>query len=59
MFENSSEGLNTFIINSIVIVLSWHTQAIPSELDSIAVQRLIEYLFSNCSHRNPLVMKSN
>jgi DNA-dependent protein kinase catalytic subunit len=59
MFENSSEGLNTFIIDTIVILLSWHTQAIPSELDSIAVQRLIEYLFANCSHRNTLVMKSN
>ncbi|CAF3651048.1 unnamed protein product [Rotaria socialis] len=59
MFENSSEGLNTFIIDTIVILLSWHKQAIPSELDSIAVQRLIEHLFSNCSHRNPIVMKSN
>ncbi len=59
MFENSSEGLNTFIIDTIVILLSWHTQAIPSELDSTAVQRLIEYLFANCSHRNTLVMKSN
>lgn len=59
MFENSSEGLNTFIIDTIVILLSWHKQAIPSELDSIAIQRLTEYLFSNCSHRNPVVMKSN
>ena len=59
MFENSADGLNTFIIDTVVILLSWHTQAIPSELDSIAVQRLIEYLFSNCSHRNPIVMKSN
>ncbi len=59
LFENSSEGLNTFIIDTIVILLSWHTQAIPSELDSTAVQRLIEYLFANCSHRNPIVMKSN
>lgn len=59
MFENSSEGLNTFIIDTIVIALSWHTQAVPSDLDSIAVQRLVEYLFSNCSHRNPIIMKSN
>ncbi|CAF1316968.1 unnamed protein product [Adineta steineri] len=59
MFENSSEGLNTFIIDTIVILLSWHTKAIPSELDSTAVQRLIEYLFANCSHRNTIVMKSN
>ncbi|CAF0848203.1 unnamed protein product, partial [Adineta ricciae] len=59
MFENSSDGLNTFIIDTIVILLSWHTQAIPSELDSTAVQRLVEYLFANCSHRNPVVMKSN
>ncbi|CAF4686475.1 unnamed protein product, partial [Rotaria sp. Silwood2] len=51
MFENSSEGVNTFIIDTIVILLSWHKQAIPSEFDSIAVQRLIEYLFSNCSHQ--------
>ncbi|CAF3998503.1 unnamed protein product [Rotaria magnacalcarata] len=35
------------------------SEAIPSELDSIAVQRLIKYLFSNCSHRNVIVMKSN
>lgn len=59
MFENSSEGLNTFIIDTIVILLSWHTKAIPSELDSAAVQRLVEYLFANCSHRNALVLKSN
>ena len=59
LFENSADGLNTFIIDTIVILLSWHTQAIPSELDSSAVQRLIEYLFANCSHRNPVVMKSN
>ena len=59
MFENSAEGLNTFIIDTIVILLSWHTKAIPSELDSTAVQRLIEYLFANCSHRNTLVLKSN
>ena len=59
MFENSSDGLNTFIIDTVVIVLSWHTQAIPSDLDSIAVYRLTEYLFANCSHRNPIVMKSN
>ena len=59
MFENSADGLNTFIIDTIVILLSWHTHAIPSDLDSLAVQRLIEYLFSNCSHRNPIVMKSN
>ena len=59
MFENSSEGLNTFIIDTIVIILSWHTQAIPSELDSNSVQRLVEYLFANCSHRNTIVMKSN
>ena len=59
MFENSSEGLNTFIIDTIVIMLSWHNQSIPSELDSTAVHRLIEYLFANCSHRNPIVLKSN
>ncbi|CAF1382145.1 unnamed protein product [Rotaria sordida] len=59
MFENSSEGLNTFIIDTIVILLSWHKQAIPSELDSIAIQRFIEYLFSNFLHRNVIVMKSN
>ncbi|CAF1285487.1 unnamed protein product [Rotaria sordida] len=59
MFENSSEGLNTFIIDTIVILLSWHKQTIPSELDSIAIQRLIEYLFSNCSHHNVIVTKSN
>ncbi|CAF4567980.1 unnamed protein product, partial [Rotaria sp. Silwood1] len=59
MFEKSSEGLNTFIIDTIVILLSWNSIAIPSELDRIAVQRLLEYLFLNCTHKNSFVMKTN
>ncbi|CAF2790297.1 unnamed protein product, partial [Rotaria sp. Silwood2] len=59
MFEKSSEGLNTFLIDTIVILLSWNTIAIPSELDRTSVQRLLEYLFLNCTHKNSLVMKSN
>jgi len=59
IFEKSSEGLNTFLIDTIVILLSWNSIAIPSEVDTIAVQRLLEYLFVNCTHKNSLVMKSN
>ncbi|CAF4434445.1 unnamed protein product [Rotaria sp. Silwood2] len=59
MFEKSSEGLNTFLIDTIVILLSWNTIAMPSELDRTSVQRLLEYLFLNCTHKNSLVMKSN
>ncbi|CAF3812228.1 unnamed protein product [Rotaria sordida] len=59
MFEKSSEGLNTFLIDTIVILLSWNTIAIPSEVDRTSVQRLLEYLFLNCTHKNSLVMKSN
>jgi DNA-dependent protein kinase catalytic subunit len=59
IFEKSSEGLNTFLIDTIVILLSWNSVAIPSEVDAISVQRLLEYLFLNCTHKNSLVMKSN
>jgi DNA-dependent protein kinase catalytic subunit len=59
IFEKLTEGINTFIIDTIVILLSWNTIAIPSELDAIAVQRLMEYLFVNCTHQNSLAMKSN
>ncbi|CAF1053398.1 unnamed protein product, partial [Rotaria sordida] len=52
--------LNTFIIDTIVILLSWNIIGITSELDAISVlQRLIKYLFLNCTHKNSLVMKSN
>ncbi|CAF4547702.1 unnamed protein product, partial [Rotaria magnacalcarata] len=59
VFEKSSDGLNTFLIDTIVILLSWNSVAIPSELDTMSVQRLLEYLFLNCTHTNSLVMKSN
>jgi DNA-dependent protein kinase catalytic subunit len=59
IFEKSSDGLNTFLIDTIVVLLSWNTIAIPSEIDAIAVQRLLEYLFLNCTHQNSMVMKSN
>jgi DNA-dependent protein kinase catalytic subunit len=59
IFEKSSEGLNTFLIDTVVILLSWNTIAIPSEIDAIAVQRLLEYLFDNCTHQNTSVTKSN
>ncbi|CAF2644461.1 unnamed protein product [Rotaria sp. Silwood2] len=35
------------------------SEAIPREFDIISVQRLIEYLFLNCAHKNSLVMESN
>ena len=59
IFEKSSDGLNTFLIDTIVVLLSWSTVAIPSELDAMSVQRLLEYLFLNCTHKNSLVMKAN
>ena len=59
IFEKSSDGLNTFLIDTIVILLSWNTVAIPSEIDAIAVQRLLENLFLHCTHQNTSVMKSN
>ena len=59
LFDKSTEGLNIFLIDTIVVLLSWSPVAIPSELDSLAVQRLLECLFLHCSHRNSLVMKSN
>ncbi|CAF2644420.1 unnamed protein product [Rotaria sp. Silwood2] len=59
MIEKSSEDLNTFLIDTIVILLSWNSIAIPSELDRTAVQRLLEYLFLNCTHKNTFVMKTN
>ncbi len=59
MFEKSTEGLNTFLIDTIVILLSWNSIAIPSEIDAIAVQRLLENFFLHCTHKNSLVMKSN
>ncbi|UJR22353.1 hypothetical protein I4U23_025415 [Adineta vaga] len=59
IFEKSSEGLNIFLIDTIVVLLSWSSMAIPSEIDTIAVQRLFEYFFLHCSHKNSQVMKSN
>ena len=59
IFEKSSEGLNTFLIDTIVVLLSWNSVSIPSEIDRTLVQRLLEYLFLNATHKNPLVMKSN
>ncbi|CAF1392236.1 unnamed protein product [Adineta steineri] len=59
MFEKSSDGLNTFLIDTIVVLLSWSSIAIPSELDATLVQRLLEYLFLNCTHKNSFVMKTN
>ncbi|CAF1189299.1 unnamed protein product, partial [Adineta ricciae] len=59
MFEKSAEGLNTFLIDTIVVLLSWSSVAIPSELDATPVQRLLEYLFLHCSHKNSQVTKSN
>ncbi|CAF1450470.1 unnamed protein product [Rotaria sordida] len=35
------------------------SEAIPSELDRTAVQRLLEYLFLNCTHKNTFIMKTN
>jgi len=59
IFEKSSECLNTFILDTIVVMLSWHSIAIPNEIDRQSVQRLFEYLFMYCSHKNSAVMKSN
>ncbi|CAF3872086.1 unnamed protein product [Rotaria sordida] len=59
MFEKFS-GLNTFLIDTIVILLSsWNSIVIPSQLDRTSVQRLLEYLFLNSTHKNSLVMESN
>ncbi|CAF0948619.1 unnamed protein product, partial [Didymodactylos carnosus] len=62
LFENSAtveEGINTFILDVLVVLLSWHTVAIPSEIDSTPVQRLISNLFVHCSHKNSAITKSN
>ena len=59
IFEKCSEGLNTFLIDTLVIALSWHSVAIPSELDSLSVQRLLESLFLHCKHPNSQVTRSN
>ncbi|CAF4242304.1 unnamed protein product [Rotaria sordida] len=59
IFEKFSD-LNRFLIDRIVILLSsWNSIAIPSQLDRTSVQRLLEYLFLNSTHKNSLVMKSN
>lgn len=59
MFEKSPDGLNTFLIDTIVVLLSWNTVTIPSEVDATGVQRLLENLFLHCTHSNSSVMRSN
>jgi DNA-dependent protein kinase catalytic subunit len=59
IFGKVTDGLNTFLIDTLVIALSWHPTAIPSDLDSSAVQRLVESLFVHCAHTNVQVMRSN
>ncbi|CAF1154567.1 unnamed protein product [Rotaria sordida] len=59
MFEKFSQDLNTFIIDTIVILLSWNTIAISRQLNAISVQRLIKYLYLNCTHKNSMVIESN
>ena len=59
MFDKSTDGMNTFLIDTIVVLLSWHSMAIPSEVDAIGVQRLLENLFLHCTHSNSSVMRSN
>ncbi|CAF0784805.1 unnamed protein product [Rotaria sordida] len=59
IFEKSFEDLNTFLIDTIVILLSWNSIVISNEVDAISVQRLLEDLFLNYIHKNSFVIKSN
>ena len=59
LFETGGGGLNTFIIDTLVIALSWHSVAIPSDLDALALQKLLASLFLHCQHPNSMVMRSN
>ena len=54
-------GINYFIVDLVVTILSWHTVAIPEDnsVDRAMASRLTEFLTSQCHHENRQVLRNN
>jgi DNA-dependent protein kinase catalytic subunit len=51
-------GMQYFVVDVVVTLLSWASTAIPQEGDETA-SRLLEYLMHNCHHDNRSVFRNN
>jgi len=59
--ELASGGLNSFVIDIVITVLSWHTVAVPQDNygDRAMVGNLVRFLARNCHHDNRSVLRNN
>jgi len=55
--QPGTEGINYFIVDLVVTMLSWNTTAIPE--DRYLTSRLLEFVMSRTQHRNRSVFRNN
>ncbi|RUS72684.1 hypothetical protein EGW08_019554 [Elysia chlorotica] len=61
MSEVSEKGLNYFVVDLIVTMLSWHTVAIPEDSAEhrAMASRLVKFVTGNVYHHNRQIFRSN
>ncbi|XP_078611931.1 DNA-dependent protein kinase catalytic subunit-like isoform X2 [Branchiostoma floridae x Branchiostoma japonicum] len=59
--EASGEGINYFIVDLLVTMLSWAAVAVPedSAMGRALTSRLLQFLMANTFHKNRAVMRNN
>ncbi|XP_074649158.1 DNA-dependent protein kinase catalytic subunit-like [Tubulanus polymorphus] len=59
--DNGGEGIHYFIVDLVVMMLSWVTVAIPEDTitDRAMATSLVEFLMRNCHHPTLAILKNN